>query len=75
MAYGLPLKADGDEKCLSMLHAVEETLSRQLKACKAPLSKRQCIEGSYPAFMCLEKFQHVYLKKFKYGLMLASFMP
>lgn len=50
MAYGLLLKADGDEKCLSMLHAVEETLSRQLKACKAPLSKRRVIEGSYPAF-------------------------
>ncbi|KAL8502716.1 hypothetical protein ACS0TY_021726 [Phlomoides rotata] len=48
MAYGLPLKADGDEKCLSMLHAVEETLSRQLKASKAPLSKRRFIEDIEP---------------------------
>ncbi|PIM99375.1 Glucose-repressible protein [Handroanthus impetiginosus] len=48
MAYGLPLKADGDEKCLSILHAVEETVSRQLKACKAPLSKRRVIEDIEP---------------------------
>lgn len=47
MAYGLPLKADGDEKCLSMLHAVDEILCRQLKACKAPLSKRAVPEGMY----------------------------
>ncbi|KAI3446874.1 hypothetical protein Pfo_003539 [Paulownia fortunei] len=48
MAYGLPLKVDGDEKCLSILHAVEETLSRQLKACKAPLSKRRVVEDVEP---------------------------
>ncbi|KAK4431770.1 N-alpha-acetyltransferase 35, NatC auxiliary subunit [Sesamum alatum] len=48
MAYGLPLKADGDDKCLSMLHAVEETISRQLKACKAPLSKRKVLEDVEP---------------------------
>lgn len=51
MAYGLPLKADGDEKCLSMLHAVEETLSRQLKACKAPLSRKRVVEGTYLAMI------------------------
>ncbi|KAL3824525.1 hypothetical protein ACJIZ3_020554 [Penstemon smallii] len=44
MAYGLSLKGDGDEKCLSMLHAVEETISRQLKACKAPSSKKRALE-------------------------------
>ncbi|KAG8367445.1 hypothetical protein BUALT_Bualt16G0072900 [Buddleja alternifolia] len=48
MAYGLQLKGDGDEKCLSMLHAVEETISRQLKACKAPLSKRRVVEDVEP---------------------------
>ncbi|KAH6794326.1 MAK10-like protein [Perilla frutescens var. hirtella] len=48
MAYGLPLKANGDEKCLSLLHAVEETLCRQLKACKAPLSKRTALEDIEP---------------------------
>lgn len=48
MAYGLPLKANGDEKCLSLLHAVEETLCRQLKACKAPLSKRTVLEDMEP---------------------------
>lgn len=46
MAYGLPLKGDGDEKCVSMLHAVDETISRQLRACKAPLSKKRVLEGT-----------------------------
>ncbi|KAK9149593.1 hypothetical protein Scep_008350 [Stephania cephalantha] len=41
MAYGLPLKGEGDEKCLSMLNAVEETISRQLRACKAQSSKKK----------------------------------
>ncbi|KAK6151714.1 hypothetical protein DH2020_014349 [Rehmannia glutinosa] len=54
MAYGLPLKVDGDEKCLSILHAVEETLSRQLKACKAPLSKRRVVEDVEPLQTSLE---------------------
>ncbi|KAF7119525.1 hypothetical protein RHSIM_Rhsim13G0106800 [Rhododendron simsii] len=36
MIYGLPLKGDGDEKCLSMLYAVDEIISRQLRAYKAP---------------------------------------
>ncbi|KAB2620813.1 N-alpha-acetyltransferase 35NatC auxiliary subunit-like [Pyrus ussuriensis x Pyrus communis] len=44
MTYGLPLNGDGDEKCLSMLHAVEETISRQLRACKAPSSKTRVLE-------------------------------
>ncbi|KAK9149586.1 hypothetical protein Scep_008343 [Stephania cephalantha] len=44
MAYGLPLKGEGDEKCLSMLNAVEETISRQLRACKAQSSKKRVSE-------------------------------
>ncbi|CAA0806461.1 MAK10 homologue, partial [Striga hermonthica] len=48
MAYGLPLKIDGDEKCLSILHAVEETVSRKLKACKAPLSGKRVVEDVEP---------------------------
>lgn len=48
MTYGLPLKGDGDEKCLSMLHAVEETIARQLRACKAPPSKRRVVEDMEP---------------------------
>jgi hypothetical protein len=46
MAYGLPLDGDRDEKCLSLLNAVEETISRQLRACKAHSSKRRVLEGS-----------------------------
>ncbi|XP_061350749.1 uncharacterized protein LOC133295882 isoform X2 [Gastrolobium bilobum] len=48
MAYGLPLGGDGDEKCLSMLNAVEETISRQLRACKASSSKRRVSEDVEP---------------------------
>ncbi|OUZ99842.1 NatC N(alpha)-terminal acetyltransferase [Macleaya cordata] len=47
MAYGLPLKGEGDDKCLSMLNAVEETISRQLRACKATSSKKRVTEGRY----------------------------
>jgi len=47
MAYGLPLSGDGDEKCLSLLNAVEENISRQLRACKAPSSKRKQLEGIF----------------------------
>ncbi|KAG6769313.1 hypothetical protein POTOM_024937 [Populus tomentosa] len=48
MAYGLPLSGDGDEKCLSLLNAVEENISRQLRACKAPSSKRKPLEDIEP---------------------------
>ncbi|XP_057768011.1 uncharacterized protein LOC130988236 isoform X2 [Salvia miltiorrhiza] len=48
MAYGLPLKVNGDEKCLSMIHAVDETLCRQLKACKAPVPKKTVLEDIEP---------------------------
>nr|GME07973.1 N-alpha-acetyltransferase 35, NatC auxiliary subunit isoform X2 [Ipomoea batatas] len=47
MAHGLPLKVDGDDKCLTMLHAVEEMVSRQLRACKAPSVKKRVLEGSH----------------------------
>lgn len=47
MAYGLPLNAEGDDKCLSLLNAVEEDVARKLRACKAPLSKRKSLEGTY----------------------------
>ena len=53
MSYGLPLSGNGDEKCLSMLNAVEETISRQLRACKASLSKKRVSEGN-----CLLKPKH-----------------
>ncbi|KAK4854328.1 hypothetical protein QYF36_022325 [Acer negundo] len=48
MAYGLPLHGDGDEKCLSMLNAVEETIYRQLRACKATSSKKRVSEDIEP---------------------------
>ena len=50
MAYGLPLKGEGDEKCLSILNSVEETISRQLRACKAPSSKKKALEGSQQSY-------------------------
>ncbi|KQK01141.2 hypothetical protein BRADI_3g54430v3 [Brachypodium distachyon] len=46
MSFGLPLKDEGDDKCLSVLNSVEETVSRQLRACKShALSKRKTLEG------------------------------
>lgn len=48
MSYGLALHGDGDDKCLSMLNAVEETVNRQLRACKAPSSKRRVLEDFVP---------------------------
>ncbi|KAE9444601.1 hypothetical protein C3L33_23501, partial [Rhododendron williamsianum] len=44
-------EGDGDEECLSMLHAVEETISRQLRAYKAPPSKRRVVEDIEPLQM------------------------
>lgn len=44
---GLPLKKDGDEKCLSMLNVVEEIVTRQLHACKSPSHKKRSIEGVF----------------------------
>lgn len=48
MTYGLPVHGDGDEKCLSMLNAVEESIARQLRACKAMPAKKQVIEDLEP---------------------------
>lgn len=48
LTYGLPLNGDGDDKCLSILNAVEETISRQLRACKATSSKRRLPEDLEP---------------------------
>ncbi|KAI3982102.1 hypothetical protein MKX01_019008 [Papaver californicum] len=48
MAYGLTLKGEGDDKCLSMLNAVEETISRQLRACKTTSSKKRVSEDIEP---------------------------
>ncbi|XP_038695309.1 N-alpha-acetyltransferase 35, NatC auxiliary subunit-like isoform X2 [Tripterygium wilfordii] len=48
MSYGLPLNGDGDEKCLSMLNAVEETTSRQLRASKASSLKKRDLENIEP---------------------------
>lgn len=41
MAHGLPLHGDRDEKCLSLLNSVEETISRQLRGCKAQASRKK----------------------------------
>ncbi|KAH7688507.1 N-alpha-acetyltransferase 35 NatC auxiliary subunit protein [Dioscorea alata] len=48
MAYGLPLKGEGDDKCLSILNSVEETISRQLRACKALNYKKKVLEDIDP---------------------------
>ncbi|KAJ0984762.1 hypothetical protein J5N97_003118 [Dioscorea zingiberensis] len=48
MAFGLPLKGEGDEKCLSILNSVEETISRQLRACKALSYKKKVLEDVEP---------------------------
>lgn len=73
MAYGLPLKGDGDEKCLSILNSVEDTISRQLRACKAHLKKKtlddmdslqsnpELEEGYCRALLCRIRFRkHFY---------------
>ncbi|RHN63998.1 putative NatC N(alpha)-terminal acetyltransferase, Mak10 subunit [Medicago truncatula] len=48
MAYGLPLNEDGNERCLALLNAVEETICRQLRACKTTSSKRRVSEDIEP---------------------------
>ncbi|XP_057968901.1 uncharacterized protein LOC131158213 isoform X2 [Malania oleifera] len=61
MAHGLPLKLDRDEKCLSMLNAVEETISRQLRACKAPSYKKRVLEDIEP-LQCNPDLEEGYCK-------------
>ncbi|CAN8270746.1 unnamed protein product [Cochlearia groenlandica] len=48
MTYGLPFNGDEDAKGLLLLNAVEETLCRQLRACKATSSKRRALEELEP---------------------------
>ncbi|KMT02776.1 hypothetical protein BVRB_8g193630 isoform A [Beta vulgaris subsp. vulgaris] len=48
MAYGLPLGGEKDERFLSTLNAVEETLCRQLRACKSPAAKKTAVEDQEP---------------------------
>ncbi|XP_024016459.1 N-alpha-acetyltransferase 35, NatC auxiliary subunit isoform X3 [Eutrema salsugineum] len=48
MTYGLPFNGDEDAKGLSLLNAVEETICRQLRACKATSSKRRLLEELEP---------------------------
>lgn len=50
MSYGLPLKDEGDDKCLSILNSVEETVSRQLRACKTQPSKKKVLEGIHQPY-------------------------
>ncbi|XP_038878365.1 N-alpha-acetyltransferase 35, NatC auxiliary subunit isoform X1 [Benincasa hispida] len=58
MAYGLPLSGDGDDKCLSMLNAVEETICRQLRACKSPLLKNRAPEDLEPLQSTFDLEEH-----------------
>uniref|UniRef100_A0A7N1A2U2 N-alpha-acetyltransferase 35, NatC auxiliary subunit n=1 Tax=Kalanchoe fedtschenkoi TaxID=63787 RepID=A0A7N1A2U2_KALFE len=48
LSHGLPLHGDGDDKCLSILNAVEETVSRQLRACKSHSLKKRVPEDIEP---------------------------
>ncbi|XP_074281144.1 uncharacterized protein LOC141606055 isoform X2 [Silene latifolia] len=48
MAPGLPLSGEKDERFLSTLNAVEETLCRQLRACKAPTARKMVVEDQEP---------------------------
>ncbi|KAH9616629.1 hypothetical protein KSS87_020230 [Heliosperma pusillum] len=48
MAPGLPLSGEKDERFLSTLNAVEETLCRQLRACKAPAARKMVLEDQEP---------------------------
>ncbi|KAH9805305.1 MAK10 [Citrus sinensis] len=57
MTYGLPLDGDGDEKCLSFLNAVEETICRQLRAYIEPLQHNLDLEeGFCKALLCRLRF-------------------
>ncbi|GMN47234.1 hypothetical protein TIFTF001_016419 [Ficus carica] len=62
MNYGLPLNGNGDDKCLSMLNAVEETSSRQLRAYIEPLQTNLDLEEGYcKALLCRLRFRkHFY---------------
>jgi hypothetical protein len=48
MAFVLPLKGEGDDKCLSILNAVEETIARQLRAGKSFVTQKKMSEDYEP---------------------------
>ena len=60
LAFGLPLEGEGDVKCLSWLHLVEECVTRQLKGSKGIISKKKSPEGfcSVLKFTKLDVFFH-----------------
>lgn len=47
VAFGLPLEGEGDGKCLSGLHLIEEVVTRQLKGSKGLLLKKKIAEGAF----------------------------
>lgn len=53
MSHGLPLVEDGDDKCFSMLNAVEEIVQRQLRACKSQPMKKRVPEGKLLQSSCI----------------------
>jgi hypothetical protein len=57
MTYGLPFSGEEDAKGLLLLNAVEETICRQLRACKA--TRRRMLEGTFFAL-------HIFLFYFTY---------
>lgn len=48
VAFGLPLEVEGDGKCLSGLHLVEEVVTRQLKGTKGITLKKKIAEEIEP---------------------------
>ncbi|KAJ6831291.1 N-alpha-acetyltransferase 35, NatC auxiliary subunit [Iris pallida] len=79
MAYGLPLRGENDDNCLSILNSVEETISRQLRACKAHSSKKKALddieslqrnpdleEGYCRALLCRLRFRKHFYHVLKY---------
>lgn len=48
VAFGLPIEGEGDGKCLSGLHQIEEVVTRQLKGSKGLLSKKKFTEEIQP---------------------------
>ncbi|XP_010413855.1 PREDICTED: N-alpha-acetyltransferase 35, NatC auxiliary subunit-like isoform X3 [Camelina sativa] len=72
MTYGLPFSGDEDAKGLLLLNAVEETICRQLRACKAtrrrvleelePLQTNPHLEESFcKALLCRIRFRKHFL--------------
>jgi hypothetical protein len=60
LAYGLPLEGEGDAKCLSSLHLVEESVMRQLKGSKGITSKKRIPEGLWSALNYIKLFPDFY---------------